>query len=148
MIPTGRKLKYRTGKVVGIYLPEEMIRKLKTRDNVSEYIRDLVDKSFSDSTYVQTELTLQLQKAIKQETDIKGELALITIRIEELRRKLSEIGGIQRNAELNRQNLIDQWKKTRFWPNLSWFESRIDILQLCQFNTPEQAMEWFNEHKL
>lgn len=127
----------------------ELIRKMNAHGNRSEWIRELVERSSADGSLEKDTLQLELKRAELNRSRVALELQGIDSRILTLKNELKAIGAHQDRALENRENLYDQWKRGlfKFWPNESWLEARGDILELCQFSSPSEALLWFNERR-
>ena len=140
------------GERISIYISKEVKEHLLGVSNISEHIRNLILEATDagDKVKITKEIVELKERRLRIEADLMELDAMIA-------KQNQRLDKITRNDEyyLNRRReYLDQWKKVpgyhgAFFPNLSWFEARMDVIQECGFKSPEEALNWFTEnHKV
>lgn len=148
-----RTVNVENGKIVSVYLDGETVAHLSTINNVSDYIRRLITEATDAGNKVKI-----AQEVIRLRDElVKAENRVIEIRtaLENREIQYSSIERKEIDHDAKRQEWMKNWREFQpsiyhgsFWPNLSWLEDRIDVWQQdCGFKSPEEAFNWFNEHR-
>jgi Arc/MetJ-type ribon-helix-helix transcriptional regulator len=145
-----RNISVEEGERLSIYISKEVREHLVGIENVSDYIRRLILEATDagDKVKIAKELVELKERRLKAE----GHLMEIDLMISKLEEKMERVTHNEEFYNVKRNGYIGKWRTQagyhgNFWPNLEWFNGRLDVVQECGFKSPEEALNWFNENR-